>query len=237
LREHLKLLEALQQVDARLHETEEALSSLPAKLQSMKDDVGRIEALLERERQRLAEEQRYRAEIESANREDQELQNKAKIKLQQVRTSKEYMATQRELEVTRKSSQEREEELLKLMSAIEQFQKSIQLHEEELRGLKQNLAEEETETAAKLDKLKLEYRGKKVERDAMTGNIPKDLLARYDSIRQRRGNPVVPARSGVCTGCNMHLPPQLYRILQGGTTIELCPSCHRIVYYEQPENP
>jgi uncharacterized protein len=236
LREHLKLLEALQQVDARLHETEDALSSLPAKLHSMKEDVGRIETLLESERQRLAEEQKYRAEIEAASRGDQDQQNKSKIKLQQVRTSKEYMATQRELEVSRKTVQEREEELLKLMTAIDTFQKSIQVHEEELHGLKKHLAEEEAETAAKVEQLKREYAGKKVERDAMVATIPKELISKYDSIRSRKGNPVVAARGGFCTGCNMHLPPQLYRILQGGTSIELCPSCHRIVYYEQPES-
>jgi uncharacterized protein len=30
----------------------------------------------------------------------------------------------------------------------------------------------------------------------------------------------------------MNIPPQLYIIIQRGQTIETCPSCHRIIYWE-----
>jgi uncharacterized protein len=236
LREQLKLLEQLQQFDAKLQETEDALSSLPAKLKSLKDDVSRVEALLEGERQQLAEARRYREELEGAIKADQEQLNKSKVKLTQVRTSKEYMAGQREMEVSRKSAGEREEELLKLMEAIDKSQTSIKVHEEELAALKQHVAEEEKETASKLMDLEEMRRRQRVERDAMAGTIRKDVLSQYEAIRRRRGHAVVAARHGVCTGCNMHLPPQLYNILHRGTSLEHCPSCHRIIYFE-PDPP
>ena len=31
----------------------------------------------------------------------------------------------------------------------------------------------------------------------------------------------------------MNIPPQLYNILQRGQTVETCPSCHRIIYWEE----
>jgi predicted nucleic acid-binding Zn-ribbon protein len=236
LKEQLKLLENLQQVDARLHETQEALTSLPAKLQSLKDDVKRVATLLESERGRLAEVQAYKAEIERTMKADQEQLSKAKSKLAQVRTSKEYMATQREVEATRKSTGEREEELLKLMEAIESFQQSIKVHEEELQALEAHVAEEETETVQKVHELEQRLAAEEAERDEMAATIRKDVLRKYNAIRRRRDSAVVPARHGVCMGCNMALPPQLFNILQRGTTIEYCPSCQRIVYYEPEEN-
>ena len=232
LREQLKLLEQLQVVDAKLHETQEALTALPAKLKSLKEDVSRVEQLLESERRQLNEAQRYRSELESANTADQDQMNKAKSKLTQVRTSKEYMATQRELEATRKSTGEREEELLKLMEAIEASQRTISQHEEELAALKEHVAEEEKETAEKVAGLENVLKAHEAEHAKMAATIRKDVLAKYDAIRKRKGLAVVPAHRGVCTGCNMALPPQLFNILQRGETIEYCPSCQRIVYYE-----
>lgn len=229
--DQLKLLEELQQLDAKLHETEDSRTILEAKLKSLKEDVGRVETLLDGERQQLADARRYREELEASIKAEQEQLNKSKVKLQQVRTSKEYMASQREVDTARKSSSEREEELIKLMDAVEAFQKSIKVHEDELAQLKQAVAEEEKDTAAKLEVLEGERKQRVVARDALATTVRKDVLAKYEAIRRRRGLAVVPAKNGVCTGCNMHLPPQLYNILHGANSIEHCPSCQRIVYF------
>jgi predicted nucleic acid-binding Zn-ribbon protein len=231
LLDQLKLLEELQQLDAKLHETEDSRTSLEVKLKSLKEDVGRVEILLEAERQQLADARRYREELEATIKAEQEQLNKSKLKLQQVRTSKEYMASQREVDGARKSSTEREEELIKLMDAVEAFQKSIKVHEEELAQLKQAVDEEEKQTAIKIEGLEGERKKRVVARDKLAATVRKDVLAKYETIRRRRGLAVVPARNGVCTGCNMHLPPQLYNILHGANSIEHCPSCQRIVYF------
>ena len=60
-----------------------------------------------------------------------------------------------------------------------------------------------------------------------------DVLKRYGNIRMRRGLAVVSVRNGTCQGCNMNIPPQLYNVLQRGQTVETCPSCHRIIYWEE----
>ncbi len=234
MREQLKLLEELQIVDAKLHEMEDALSSLPQKLKSLKDDVATVEALLVGERQQLDDVTRYKDELETGIKEDQDQLTKSKSKVSQVRTSKEYIASQKELEITRKSTNEREEELLKLLDAIEQFMKSIAVHEEELTALKKHVSEEDAETTDKMNELEKRLGVDRAAREKMAEAIPKEALRKYTSIRTRRGNAVVPAKNGVCMGCNMHLPPQLYNILQRADSIEHCPSCQRIVYYEPP---
>ena len=232
MREQLKLLESLQQVDADLHEKEQALSSLPAKLKSLKEDVSRVELMLQKEQLQLDDSQRLRAELDGGIKANQDQLNKSKGKLTQVRTSKEYMATQREMEATRKSNQEREDELLKLMEAIQASEQSIAVHTEELGALQGHVQEEEAETQDKISALSLEVEKLKAARDKMAKGIRHDVLAKYNAIRNRRGNAVVPARSGVCTGCHMKLPPQLFNIMQRETSIEYCPSCRRIVYFE-----
>ncbi len=233
MREQLKLLENLQQVDAELNEVKRSLVALPAKLKSLKEDVDSVEALLGSERAQLEDAQMYRAELKQTIKAQTDQLTKAKAKLTQIRTSKEYMATQRELENTRKSTMEREEELKKLEEAIEVSEAKVKEHEEELGALKDHVAEEERETEASLAELQKRADTMQVERDKMTDGIPSSLLRRYEVIQRRTGNAVVPARDGVCTGCNMQLLPQLFRILQAGRSVETCPSCQRIVYFEE----
>ena len=56
---------------------------------------------------------------------------------------------------------------------------------------------------------------------------------KYSAIRMRRGLAMAPVKNGTCQGCNMNIPPQLYNVLQRGQTVETCPSCHRIIYWEE----
>ena len=72
--------------------------------------------------------------------------------------------------------------------------------------------------------------------------MPKPLYRRYDQVRARRmGMGLSPVAAGSCTGCNIRLPPQLYNILQRCDSIEECPSCKRIIFWDQilatPEAP
>ncbi len=232
MREQLKLLEKLQKVDAELNEVKKSLVSLPVKLDSLKEDVSRVEGFLGQEQLQLSEAQSYRAELEQTIKGQTDLLNKAKAKLTQIRTSKEYMATQRELEVNRKNTMEREDELLKLMEAIEVTAEKVGKHEEELKALQEHVAEEARETEGSLKELRKRADSMQAERDTMTDGISMGLLRRYDVIQRRTGKAVVQAVNGVCTGCHMQLLPQLFRILQAGQTVETCPSCQRIIYFE-----
>ena len=73
----------------------------------------------------------------------------------------------------------------------------------------------------------------RAERDKLAAEVKPDVLKRYGNIRMRRGLAVVSVRNGTCQGCNMNIPPQLYNVLQRGQTVETCPSCHRIIYWEE----
>ena len=71
-------------------------------------------------------------------------------------------------------------------------------------------------------------------RQALIPKVAKQVFRRYDAIRARRaGHGLSTVVQGCCTGCNMRLPPQLYNILQRVDTIEQCPSCHRLVIWDQ----
>ena len=62
-------------------------------------------------------------------------------------------------------------------------------------------------------------------------------MVRPEFIAGRRpGKAVVAAHQGMCTGCNMMLPPQLYNELQLDLKILQCTTCQRILFYESEED-
>jgi uncharacterized protein len=233
LKDQLKLLEELQRHDARLQEHEAAVKALPEKLQALKKDLDKVESMLAVERQNLADTEKFRRDLEGQLKSDEANIAKSKAKLTQVKTGKDYMAAQREMEATRKLVGEREEEILKLIEAIEASKKSIAAHENDVAELRAHVAREEAATNAKIAALQSSASGERGERDALATKVRPDILKKYGTIRIRRGLAVVPVVKGVCQGCHMAIPPQLFRVLQRAVSVETCPTCNRIVYWDE----
>ena len=233
MKEQLLLLEELQRHDAKLQELEGELKTLPEKLQSSKNDLAKMEALLEKERFELSETERFRREQEMSLKEMEGNVSKAKSKLQGVKTGKDYMAAQREIEATRKMMGDREEETLKLMGVIEAAKKTIAAHESDVSQLREHVAAQEAQTMERVREVEKTVAEARAGREQVAAKVKPDVLKRYGSIRLRRGLAVVPVVNGTCKGCHMTIPPQLYNIIQRGLSLETCPSCARIIYWEE----
>ena len=95
------------------------------------------------------------------------------------------------------------------------------------------VAKEEAITNGKMDDLRGKIAGEKNGRDTSAGRVDPNVLKKYSAIRMRRGLAVVPVVKGTCQGCHMKIPPQLFIMLQRGTAIETCPTCARIIYWDE----
>ena len=70
-------------------------------------------------------------------------------------------------------------------------------------------------------------------REALAADMDPSLRSKYEQLFERRGGAaVVTARGGICTGCRMHIPPQLYNELQKHRdVVRQCPNCRRILFW------
>jgi uncharacterized protein len=232
LRDQLKRLEELQRFDAQIQELTNALKAIPAKLEASKSDFTRVQTLLDNERKQLAESQRYYSDQKGQLQTDESSATGAKHKLSQAKNSKEYVAAQREIEATRDSVQTREQEISKLIEAVQAKEKLLAERADELEVLRKSIDKDAEVAKKKMAEIEGKIAVIKVDRDKIAGGIKPDVLKRYGAIRMRRGLAITTVRNGTCQGCNMNVPPQLYNVLQRGDTIETCPYCHRIVYWE-----
>jgi predicted nucleic acid-binding Zn-ribbon protein len=238
LKEQLLLLTELQRHDARIQELEQMVKSFPTKLEAMNADVKRVETMLERERNSLAETESWRTRQEDEMKSEEARAIQAKARSAAVKNAKEYMANERELQHTRKTAQEREEEVLKLVGAVDTAKKSISQHEADFLALKEHVASEEKAAQEKIDELQKQIAAERKDREVAAARVRPDVLKKYSAIRMRRGLAMAPVKNGTCQGCNMNIPPQVFNQLQRGDTIELCGTCNRIIYWDKLlENP
>ena len=142
------------------------------------------------------------------------------------------MAAQREIEQRRESLTGREGEITKLVEAVDAKKKLLADRAADVQALKDSIQKDSDAARTRMAELEGKIAALRGERDALAAGVKPEVLKRYGTIRMRRGLAVVSVRNGTCQGCNMNIPPQLYNTLQRGLSIETCPSCHRIIYWE-----
>jgi predicted nucleic acid-binding Zn-ribbon protein len=233
LRDQLKKLEELQKFDAQIQELNGALQAIPAKLDATKNDLARVEGLLNNERAQLAETQRYHTEQKDLVQTDEDHLNSAKSKQSAAKNTKEYAAAQRELDITRESLAARQGEIGKLVEAIQAKEKLLAERDADVKSLRASVEKDGEQAKARMSEIEGKIAALRSERDKVAAGVRPDVLKRYGNIRMRKGLALAPVSGGTCRGCNMNIPPQLFNVLQRGNSVETCPYCHRIIYWEE----
>jgi len=233
VREQLVFLLQLQQADAKVRELEATVSQLPTKLDPLRRDLAKLQAMLDAESGKLTETNTWRKQQQELIDRERDALKSAQHKLQGSKNSKEFGAASREVENKRKAISDREGELKKVSEASTQSSTQLESRNKDVDGLRSQLAESEAAQAEQLAQLHADLAEAKATRDAARGGVEKQWLKIYDSLAQKRGYAVAPVIKGVCQGCHMALPPQLNNILARMESIETCPRCGRLVYRKE----
>lgn len=233
VRQQIALLEQLQQVDLKILESEQKLKKIPDDLDQVKVQMEELYEKIERDRTTLKEAEKWRVEHDKAIEMQQELLTKSKGKLAVSRNEREANAAQREIDTIRRALSEREEEAIHILEVVEQTGESISQKEEMYKKLQDAFEGMEVESRKQVNAMKNEMKKLESERKNVARRIDKPIAQMYEKIRQRRPRAVVTALRGTCGGCHMMLPPQIYNLIQRQDRILQCPSCFRIVYFDE----
>jgi predicted nucleic acid-binding Zn-ribbon protein len=230
VRDQLLLLLQLQTCDVKVRELETAAKQLPAKLDPLRRDLAKLEAMLGSERSKLAETEAWRKSQQDLIDRERDGLKLAQGKLQASKNSKEFNAASREVENKRKAISDRESELKKVVDATAQSTAQLASRDQDVQKLRDELATSEAGMADQVNALAAQLAEAKTARDGARAHVEKHWVKTYDSLSAKRGYAVAPVIKGVCQGCHMALPPQLNNILARMQSIETCPRCGRLVY-------
>lgn len=229
----LSLLRKLQDYDLEILEIEDNIDKIRESLDEL---YGLRDALLESLEAQKEQLDQTRS-LMKAKQVDLEANDErlgaSRAKINQVANTREYNALEKEIETLRKLRAQLEEEQLQLREAVDDFAADVKEKEAKLAGLQGQIDDEESEVGDQSADAEKRVAKLRTARDKIKKDLPKAAVRRYEFISTRRpGLVVVPARAGVCTGCNMMLPPQLFNDVQRGDRILQCPNCQRIIFHE-----
>ncbi len=222
---------AIQEVDLAIRDLAVEKEKAPERLNALEALLSEREAELVVLDERRRELQRKKTEIEDELELDQIRHGKSQAKLTSIKTNREYQALLKEIDEIKKTNKAREDEILAILEEID----GIAAQMDEKRKMSEETRKERDAEKRRLHGLLAEIDEKiaslQKERDEKAASVRKDILARYDFLRQKRGGlAVVEVRQSICTGCNMNIPPQLYNELLRNDKVLFCPTCQRIIY-------
>ncbi len=230
VKEKLKAIEALQIVDLEILELQKVGAACPKRLAELDTELAGARAAVEAERGRLADNEKARRDKEGEITSEKDKTKKWEGRLAEMRTTREYAALAREIDISKKAILNLEEEQRALVEAAIGVKNALVEREAELRHREDGSAPERTQLLEKISTLDDQVRELSEKRTDVAKLAEPELVARYDFVRKKRGNGLVPVLNGICKGCNMRIPPQLQNILRSSSTVEVCPSCQRIIY-------
>jgi predicted nucleic acid-binding Zn-ribbon protein len=216
--------------------------SLRAKTLEISEAEGRVAALEEAVRAQMAATSEGRAEhvALAARQGDLEArltaaEAKAKdrrMRITRIRTDKELGLAKREIEMLKEETNGLETELVGVMELFEAATAKLQGLESECARLTGARDAEVEALRQRLAQLTGEIDRERATRTELIQTVDGELRRRYELIFSRRGGlAVVEIRGGICLGCRMRVPPQLFNEIQRKVEVILCPSCQRILYW------
>ncbi|HMM37983.1 MAG TPA: C4-type zinc ribbon domain-containing protein [Desulfovibrio sp.] len=229
--EQLILLQAVDDeiivLEAEIQQAPQELSDLEGRVASLKERQTQIDERLEVLR---AQQKKLEFEIE----EDAGKIKKSKNKLMMVGNTKEYHAMMREMDSLERVNRMREEEKIAIMEEIGRQEEGLKDLDKDAEGIREEYAAKKATLGERLDKARKRVDSLDKKRKKAGKVVPPPILGRYEFIRARISHPViVPVALGVCSGCNIMIPPQIYNDLQKGKQIIACPNCQRLIYWQE----
>lgn len=227
----IEILASLQTVDREIKEhtgrKQKLLDELRVTEKQIQAKKGEIDAL----NGAYAEKEKIRVEKDRVFQDEGKKAMDKRMRMNRIKNAKELQALQREIELMRQTNGDLEEELIRIMQEIDAVKAQIQAKQAEMAAMQDEWQKKQNELQSEISGIDAAVSEASTRRQSIASQVTGDLISRYELIFSRRGGTaVVEVAGGICQGCYMNLPPQLWNEIIRNDRLHLCPSCQRILY-------
>jgi predicted nucleic acid-binding Zn-ribbon protein len=222
----------LQDVDLQLKAIEADKERYPVEMKDLDEKLASGKEVSQRKKESIELLEKERRQKEGDLELEQERIKRAQSKLYDVKTNKEYQALLTEIETLKEINSQREIEILEIMDEIDDLKREYAIVERELLEMERKIGAERKRLEESLGKVDGTLASKRRKRTMITKKLSAELIGLYETLKEKRRTAVVPARFGACQGCNVKIPPQMFNEVQRSEAIIVCPSCNRVLYWE-----
>ncbi len=238
MRETLAMLVELQSLEDALRDLRVNKQRL-ASLQSENEETKTLFlGMLAQQREQIEDTQAFCKEKEADIKSAEENARRARSRLTGVTSQRELTALNKELEIARRTNQQRTEEVVKLLDQLETAKADFAKKEEEWNALADQMTTLESNLISDIknrEEQAAEHRGRQSE---IRAGMDKPTLSRFDRIsRGRNGYAVAFVVNDACLGCQVSVPPQQLVRLMRMESLESCQSCKRLIVHKASFSP
>lgn len=232
MREEIDNLMDLQSIDLQIQKLDNRMAEGAGDLDERKAAIKRHKNEIIEYGERFETGEKRQRELEAMIEDGIAKLKERQAKQMNIQNDREYHSILKEIEDTKQQNKQREDELVLLVEQTESIKAKI----DELTALCQSeeaALQKEVETVANVAQ-DLETQKNKIQknRDKQVKKVNGKLLKRYEMLREKRnGLALAAVTKGVCRGCNMNIPPQLFNNLLKEDEILSCPTCNRMMYH------
>ena len=234
MKEQLKALLALAEIDAEIHGLKEIRSARPRQVEPARAQWREREsrcAQLEEELKRL---RKAGDMVEPSIRDREQRIAKAQIQLNTAKNNAEFQVLREQVARLTEELGAKEEEGLETLGRIEVLQADVAEARRECGDTRKELEETEKEVAEEVAEIDARLEALAGRRCEAQAGVERKCLDQYNRVLERHRNRVVVAvENGTCQGCFMSVTPQMENMLLLGQDIVLCRSCQRILYMQE----
>jgi predicted nucleic acid-binding Zn-ribbon protein len=231
LQAQIEILALLQTLDREIKEQtgrkQSLLGEIESKMSEMRAKKSEIDGLIAG----FAEKEKLRLEKDRVFQDEGKKAMEKRMRMNRIKNVKELQALQREIEQARQNNGELEEELIRIMQEVDAIKEQIKARETEMAALQSEWQNKQKELEEQIHSIDGAISQSIAQRQTIASRVAGDLISRYEMIFSRRGGTaVVEVTAGICQGCFMNIPPQLWNEIIRNEKLHLCPSCQRILF-------
>ena len=229
MQDKLKALAELQKVDLEISALRKSSEVYPKQIAELEKELATFKSAVDAEQLRLTELDQQKRTLEQNILEEKDKVKKWEARLAEQRSTREYAALAREIDIAKKANQNMADEVLELAKQQATARETAKAKTQELAARQDQVAGRMAELKGKIASFDDQVKALEGKRGAAAEKVDATLLRRYEAVRKKRSPAMVTVNGGTCAGCNMNLPPQLYNTLVASQGTDICPNCNRII--------
>lgn len=230
--QQLRYLVELQVLEDRKTQLIRGYNDTPKRITEIEHEYARFEQALVTRRAEGDHARKMHRTLEQSIADLENRIGRSKIRMNDVKTNKEYQAILREIDDFKTEIRRREDEALEVMEQVESITRELATLEREFEVQKARLEADKKILEEESDRLKERLGQLDAVAAEIRAKIDPPLLKRCDSLLERKsGVAVAPVEGGTCKVCHLNIPPQKFIELQRDEIILQCPHCHRFLFW------
>jgi len=232
--EQIVTLVKLQKIDTEVQKLQSFLKEIPVRIGILDEGLEKIVHGVEEDENVISELYKKYRTYESDVQMNLGKIQKSQEKLRSVKTNKEYQSSLKEIEDIKLKNSKIEDEMLEFLEQIERAEKDLNVRKQLYSQIVDDTKREKDAIKRDTEQCELKLAQLGSDRDRVTDALDNKILDIFYRVKSKQSDAVAIAevKDAVCQGCNLNIPPQMYNELQHRNSLKNCPSCGRIIYWE-----